>query len=328
MSSEFALIAALEPLLTGDAPGVPLGVGDDAAVVEVAGTPVALSVDAMVDNVHFDLQISTFGDVGWKALAVNVSDLAAIGAWASASVVALQLPDSVDVDDVVSLYRGMQEAADRWQVRVVGGDVVSGPALALTVTVVGPLQGGRPLRRSGARPGDAVVVIGRLGEAAAGLALHRAGAVELLERYPQLLLRHRRPEALPEAGGVLAELAAHACIDVSDGLGQDLGHVARRSEVGVLLHAARLPVTAAVAAAAEWLGQDPLELVCGGGDDLALAATLPPAEVTVLAERLDRLGIPWSRPGEVTDGRGVVLVTEDGSHRDISGLGHEHRQVG
>lgn len=308
--SEFALIAALRPHLAGDAPGIPLGVGDDAAVVEVAGTPVALAVDALVDGIHFDRGISSWGDVGWKALAANVSDLAAIGARATAAVVWLGRPEAVSDAEVVELYTGMGEAARRWGVALVGGDVTGAPALAVSVTVVGELLPGGPLRRDAARPGDAVVVVGSLGEAAAGLALARAGAGDLLDAHPELLAAHRRPAALPEAGAALAAGGAHACIDVSDGLGRDLAHIADDSRVGIRLDG--VPVSAAVAAAADRLGVDPTAFVVGGGDDLALAATLPPA-------RLDDLPVAWTRVGEVVDGSGVTL---DG--RDVSGLGWEH----
>lgn len=324
MSSEFALIAALRPLVTGDEPGVPLGVGDDAAVVEVGGVPVAMAIDAMIEGVHFDLGISSFADVGWKALAANVSDLAAVGAWTAAAVVALERPATLSDADAVDLHRGLRAAAERWGVRLVGGDIVSGPTFAVTVSAMGPLATGAILRRSGAQLRDVVVVAGPLGEAAAGLALRRAGALEVLHHHPGLLAAHRRPVALPEVGAALASAGAHACIDVSDGLGQDLGHVASASGVQVVLEADQLPITPGVAEAAERLGRHPLDLVCGGGDDLALVATLDPADLPEIAERLDALPVAWQRVGEVVAGDGVVLRLPDGTQRDLTGAGYEH----
>lgn len=324
MSSEFALIAALRPYATGDEPGVPLGVGDDAAVVEVEDVPVAFTIDAMIDGVHFDLAISSLADVGWKALAANVSDLAAVGARTAAAVVALERPLTLGEDDALDLQRGLRAAAERWSARLVGGDIVSGPTLAVTVAAMGPLATGAILRRSGARPGDAVVVAGPLGEAAAGLALRRSGALEVLDRHPGLLAAHRRPLALPEVGAALASAGAHSCIDVSDGLGQDLGHVAAASHVQVVLEAEKLPVTSGVAEAAARLGLDPLDLVCGGGDDLALVATLDPADLPMLAERLDALPVAWCQVGQVATGEGVVLALPDGTQRDLARAGYEH----
>lgn len=324
MRSEFALLEALRPRLSGDTPHVPLGVGDDAAVVHVAGADVVVAVDALVEGVHFDLAISSHADVGWKALAANVSDLAAVGARTRAALVVLQRPAGFDDAAAEDLYRGLDQAASRWDVALVGGDLVSGPGLAVSVTVLGELVGARPLRRADAIPGQAVVVIGPLGQAAAGLALARAGRHDLLDRHPHLLARHRRPDALAEAGAVLVQVGAGACIDVSDGLGRDAGHVARASGVGLRLRSERLPVDPGVAAAAEALGSDPFDLVCGGGDDLALLATLDPDRLAALDDRLAGLSVAWRQVGTVDEGDGVRLVLPDGRERDVGALGWEH----
>ncbi|MBW3578907.1 MAG: thiamine-phosphate kinase [Actinobacteria bacterium] len=323
-SPEFELLAALQPRLARAGPGIPLGVGDDAAVVTFGDADIAVAVDALVEGVHFDLTISNHADVGWKAIAVNVSDLAAVGASTAAAVVALIRPADLPDDAVHALYAGLDEAARRWGVALVGGDIAGGPVLAVAVTVLGRLHAERPLLRSGARPGDAVIVIGPLGAAAAGLAAHRAGRRDLLDDHPQLLRAHRRPEAFPEAGAALARHGAHACIDVSDGLGRDLGHVAAASGVRVVVDAERLPVDPGVAAVAEALAIDLFELLCGGGDDLALVAAVPPDRVADLARQLLARGFVWHEVGTVTDGDGVALRLADGSERDISRLGHEH----
>ncbi|MGH3441937.1 MAG: thiamine-phosphate kinase, partial [Nitriliruptorales bacterium] len=139
MTAEFTLLRALWPRLAGDGPDVPLGAGDDAAVVRIDGRDVAIAVDALVDAVHFDLGISSLADIGWKSVAVNVSDMAAVGARATAAVVALQVPDAMGEAEVTALYEGMGEAGERWDLAIVGGDVVAGPALAVSLTTVGPL---------------------------------------------------------------------------------------------------------------------------------------------------------------------------------------------
>lgn len=323
-SGEFALLASLRPYLDGDADDVPLGVDDDAAVVEVAGAPVALAVDTLIEGVHVDLQVSSLGDVGWKAVAVNVSDLAATGATPRAALISLQRRPDLEDDQVRALYAGMREAADRWGVRLVGGDTVTSPTFAVSLTVVGALLGDGPLRRDGAVPGDLVVVVGPLGLAAAGLALHRAGAQDLLAEHPELLAAHRRPDALPAVGGALVACGASAAIDVSDGLGRDLGHVASRSGVRVQLEEARLPRAPGVVAAAARLGVDPVELVVGGGDDYALAACVAPEAHDRLQAALRATGQTAVTVGQVTTGSGVHLVAAGGRSRPVDTLGWEH----
>lgn len=323
-SPEFALLRALGPFLDGDSDQVPLGVDDDAAVVVIGGAPIAVAVDALVEGVHFDPAISSREDVGFKALAVNVSDLAAIGAKPRAAVVVLQRPADLPDDDVVALYRGLREAADRWGLSLVGGDTVASDQLSVSVTVLGGLLGATPLRRDGARPGDAVVLIGTVGAAAAGLALHREGAHDLLDEHPDLLAAHRRPTALPAAGGALATGGASAAIDVSDGLGRDLGHVAERSGVAITVQAERLQVPPAIAAAAERLDADPLDLLLGGGDDYALAACVSPERHGQVVTALRAVGHEARLIGHVEPGRGVWLDQGDGTVRDVTDLGWQH----
>jgi thiamine-monophosphate kinase len=305
---------------------VPLGVGDDAAVVTVGGTPVAVTTDALVDGVHFDRSVSSTEDIGWKAIAVNVSDLAAIAATPVAAVVALHLP-ATSTDDVVDgLYRGLTAAADRWGAPLVGGDIVSSPVLALGVTVVGTVAQDGPLRRDGARPGDQLLLLGRLGLAAAGLALHRAGASEELVRHPELLAAHRRPEALVEVGAALAEGGANACIDVSDGLGRDAAHVARASGVHLVLNESAIPLHDGVVEAQAALGDDLLAF--SGGEDFALLATVGPGRVDDLRRALSRVGESLDVVGHVEEGEGVTFVRADGRRVAIESLGYEHRSGG
>jgi thiamine-monophosphate kinase len=316
---EFALLAAIRDRLDGDGPGLPLGVDDDAAVLDVPGR-VVLAVDALVDDVHVDRSISSLADLGWKAIAVNVSDLAAVGALPLAALVTLLRPSWFDVDHARELYDGMREAAQRWDCRLVGGDTVSCPTLSVSIAVAGRLvDDAVVLRRDGARPGDLVAVVGDLGLAAAGLELHQGGHADLLSAHPELSAAHRRPVALVEAAEPLVASGVTACIDVSDGLGRDLGHVARASGVAVHLDAERLPIPPGVAAAAARLGRDPLELAVGGGDDYALAVTVPPDRLEDLAAALAAVGLSARVLGEVAPGTGVTV---DG--RDVATAGWEH----
>ena len=320
MTSEFDLIARLAPFLANEGEGLPVGHGDDAAVVDIGGRGVAIAVDVLVEDVHFRRSMSSLEDVGWKAVTVNVSDLAAMGAVPSVAVVGLAKPASVDADDVERLYAGMHEAAQHYGLRLVGGDTVSAGALALSVTVLGEVAVDRAVRRSGAHPGDRIVVVGALGAAAAALMLVDRG----LDADESVLHAHRRPEAQVAAGLALAEAGATAMIDVSDGFGADLGHVVTASSqqgaaVGALVEADSLPFGAGLVEAADVLGVDPLDLAVAGGDDYALIATVP---LSALERVLAETGA--TVVGEIVAGAGVTLRYGDGRSVDITGRGWDH----
>ena len=323
--SEFDLIAELAPFLSGSEGGVAVGAGDDAAVLDLGERWACLAVDVVVEDVHFRRDLSSLGDVGWKAVAVNCSDLAAMGAQPTAAVVGLCRPASVSAEDVTAIYAGMHEACERWGLRLVGGDTVAADALALSVTALGEVEPGGAVLRSGARPGDALVVVGSLGAAAAALALVAAGQ----DATEALLAAHRRPSALVAAGRVLAEHGATAMIDVSDGLGADLTHICRASEVAARVRWDDLPVADGVRSAAARLGIDPVELACGGGEDFALLAALPAeAAAAAAAAAAEVEGVPAAVVGVIDPRREglptAALVLADGALRDLTGLGFDH----
>jgi thiamine-monophosphate kinase len=321
---EFALIAQLQPFLAGTGAGLPVGTGDDAAVLEIGGRWVAMAVDVVVEGVHFRRDLSSLADVGWKAVAVNCSDLAAMGAQPTAAVVGLCKPEDMPVEDVEALYAGMDEACRRWGLRLVGGDTVRSDALALSVTVIGEVAPDGAVRRAGARPGDALVLVGAIGAAAAALAQVAAGQVP----EPALLAAHQRPVALVEGGRVLAEGGATAMIDVSDGLGADLGHLCESSGVAAVIRAEALPLADSVRGTALRLGVDALDLACGGGEDFALLAAVPPDVAADLAGAAGAAeGVPAAVIGKVRSpgaGPAVVLRLDDGSTRDLTGMGYDH----
>lgn len=329
-TGEFALISRLAPFLAPDGEGLPVGHGDDAAVLDLDGRLVCVAVDVVVEGVHFRREVSTPSDVGWKAVAVNCSDLAAMGAEPTAAVVGLCRPVAVPAAEIEALYTGMQEACLRWGLRLVGGDTVSADALALSVTVLGDVPGGRPVRRDGARPGDALVVVGSLGAAAGGLALTAAAEGQRDPSADELaLLRaHHRPVALVAAGVALAAGGARAMIDVSDGLGADLGHLCAASGVRARVRSGALPLAPGLRAVASRLGVDLLDLTVGGGEDFALLAAVPAEVAEELAARAGQAdGVPARVVGEIVeagDGPAAVLVLPDGSERDISAMGYDH----
>jgi thiamine-monophosphate kinase len=256
---------------------VEVGVGDDAAVLRpTPGRRLVVTTDVLVEGRHFTAALSDPADWGWKAVAVNVSDLAAMGAVARWLVLALTVPDAAEVATLERVYAGIGEACRAFGVALAGGDTSGGPALSLAVTALG--EADRVVTRSGARPGDRLVVTGPLGAAAAGLALLQRGdrpARELLGRFPGLAAAHRRPTPDLAMGPRLASAGATAMVDVSDGLAGDALHLAEASGVGVELRDAALPLAPGVAEAAALLGRDPVAFALGGGEDFVLAAALP-----------------------------------------------------
>lgn len=313
---EFDLIARLAPFLASGGDDLIVGHGDDAAVIDLDGRGLCLAVDVLVDEVHFRGDLSTMADVGWKAVAVNCSDMAAMGALPSVAVVGLCRPASVTAEAIEELYAGMSEACTEWGLRLVGGDTVAAQALAISVTVLGDVGVDDAVRRSGAQVGDSIVVVGTLGGASAALAMFTRG----LEPSAEALAAHRRPVAQVVAGRALAEAGATAMIDVSDGFGADLLHICEASGVGAVVDAAALPATPGVAAAAEALGVDPLSFVAGGGDDYALLATLPSAVAAEVAATLGGVVV-----GEVVAGPAAATMRlPDGTTQDLAGMGWDH----
>ncbi|MDX6336533.1 MAG: thiamine-monophosphate kinase [Streptosporangiaceae bacterium] len=304
---EFGLIAALAARLPA-APATLLGIGDDAAVLAAPDGRVVASTDLLVEDRHFRRDWSSARDIGGKAAAQNLADIAAMGAVPTALLVGLAAPGDLPVAWAEDMAAGLAEECSRVGATVAGGDLSGAPLIMLAVTALGDLAGRAPVTRAGARPGDLVAVAGVLGYSAAGLALLRGGLTE----PAGLVAAHRWPHPDYAAGPDAARRGATSMIDVSDGLVQDLGHLAEQSGVRIDVASARLPVSNALRAAADALGdQDPLDWVLHGGEDHGLLATFPPG--AALTGR-------WSVVGQVREGEGV-WVDSRRSER-LSGWNH------
>ncbi|MEU3271641.1 thiamine-phosphate kinase [Saccharomonospora sp. NPDC006951] len=261
-----------------------LGPGDDAAVVAAPDGRVVVSTDVLVQGVHFRLDWSSAEQVGRKAVAVNLADIAAMGAVPTSVVVGLACPSDTKAALVNELVDGIAAEAERARVGLVGGDMVTSEQFVISITALGDLGGRAPVTRSGARPGDVVAVCGRLGWAAAGLAVLGRGF-----RSPVGVVNAQRFPEPPYAAGPAAAIAgATAMIDVSDGLLADLGHLAESSRVGIDVHTDRLPVPRKLTDVGSALGADPMRWILTGGEDHALAATFP--SFTDLPEGWQRIG--------------------------------------
>lgn len=278
---EDGLLARIVPLLPRGADTL-LGPGDDSAVVAAPDGRVAVSTDVLVEGRHFRRDWSAGHDVGARAAVQNLADIAAMGARPTALVVALVLPDDVPVTWVEDLARGLADACGPG-IGVVGGDLSGGPALCVSVTVLGDLGGRAPVRRSGARPGDVVAHAGVRGRSAAGYALLAAGVDPAdVPGGGTLAAAYRRPSSPLAAGPLAADAGATAMLDVSDGLLRDAGRIAAASGVTVDLGepaAVFADELALLAPAAERLGADLRAWLLAGGEDHGLLATFPPGRV-------------------------------------------------
>jgi thiamine-monophosphate kinase len=295
-AGEFGLIRRITAR-RGEAKAALLGPGDDAAVVAAPDRRVVATTDVLVEGRHFRRDWSAAADVGHRAAAANLADVAAMGAVPTALLVGLCTPPDLEVAWAEELADGLAEEAARAGAGIVGGDMSGSPVLVISVTALGDLGGRDPVRRDGARPGDVVALAGRVGYAAAGYTVLSRGF-----RSPRLLVEaHRRPEVPYVAGPQAARLGATSMIDVSDGLLADLGHLAEASRVSIDVHRGAFPVPDQMRDAAGALGVDPYAWILTGGDDHALAATFPAG--TPLPEE-------WSAIGRVREGSGVTV---DGS---------------
>ena len=293
---EFGLIEQVVARL-GTSPAVLVGPGDDAAVVAAADGRVVATTDVLVEGVHFRRDWSSAHDVGCKAAAASLADVAAMGGSATALLVGLAAPGDLPVSWATALAEGLRDEAARVGAVVVGGDTVSCDVVVVSVTALGDLAGRPPVTRSGARPGQDLVLAGELGRSAAGLERLRAG-----EREGALVDAHRRPSPPYLLGPVLARLGATAMCDVSDGLLQDLGHLARASGVRMVVEPERLVRSAGVSL------QDALT----GGEDHALVATVLAG--TALPDGVVRIG-------RVQAGGGVG-VSGEAADREVPGWQH------
>ena len=317
--TEFELIRAWfasSPVARAD---VRVGVGDDAALVQpAAGTELAVTTDALVAGVHFHEDIDPAA-LGHKALAVNLSDLAAMGAEPAWFLLALTLPAQSVPAWLERFAQGMYNLAQAHGVQLIGGDVARGP-LAITITALGSLPAGQGLLRSGARAGDRIYVTGTLGDAALALAERRGEQAFAPQERDELKARLERPTPRIAEGRALRGLASSA-IDVSDGLLADLGHVLEASAVGARIELAALPLSAAYR---RQLGQLGWDYALAGGDDYELCFTAPPAAAGRIEALARGAPVPMTAIGEIVAGSGIDIRDPDGRRYQAQRTGYDH----
>ncbi|WP_343060607.1 thiamine-phosphate kinase [Paenibacillus phyllosphaerae] len=309
--------------------GVVLGIGDDAAVVEAppdAGGALQwlLAVDTMVETVHFNDATMSEADVGWKALAANISDIAAMGGVPRHALVSVSAPRAWEPARIGRLYDGLYACAEHYGVAIVGGDTTSSPAqMVVAVTVVGTVEAGAAVSRAGARPGDAVFLTGPVGMSGAGLhwllaASSASGEQPVPHREAQaagtaaLVAAHRRPAPSVRAARLLAaRYRVTSLNDVSDGLASEAWEIAEASGGTLALQRGMLPVSGSMAAYGRRCGIDPLEWMLYGGEDYVLLGTMDPADAASAKEAMTAEGLPFYVIGTVEAGGPGVLLQRD-----------------
>lgn len=334
-SDEFALIrrwtSGRQSAEMLSAAGVKRGIGDDAAVVSpAAGADWLLAVDTMVEDIHFLPETMEDADVGYKALAANVSDIAAMGGVPRHALVSVSVPPAWGPERMLALYDGLYACAEAYGIAVIGGDTTSSPRhLVVSVTLTGTVEAGRAVGRDGAGPDEAVFVTGPLGLSAGGLhgMLPKPDGGRNLLPPPQRLVRaHRRPRPSVRAARLLAERGwASSLNDVSDGLASEAWEIAEASGVALVLREEALPLSGELAAYAAACGKDPLDWMLYGGEDYVLLGTMRRESEASVREAFRAEGMPFFVIGATEEGPpGVALLSPDGRRRPLAKRGYNH----
>jgi thiamine-monophosphate kinase len=326
---EFGLIDRVAAGLPAPGEGVVVGIGDDAAVFRISeGTHLLTTCDIQVEGVHFLKDKIAPRQLGRKAVAINLSDIASMGGIPRYLTVSLALPKETTVEYVDGLYEGIRQECQASGVYVVGGNMAHSPAIVVDTFVVGEVEPERVLLRSGARVGDRVLVTGTPGDSGGGLALLLSPEATCEEAHRQRVLEaHLTPKARLKEGRVIALSGlATAMIDVSDGVVSDIGHICEMSHVGARLWAASLPISEATHAVARATGREALELALRGGEDYELLFTAPAERADELAHLVQReTGTPVTVIGEVApESEGITLLHADGTRTAVRGGGWNH----
>ncbi|MCH7909166.1 MAG: thiamine-phosphate kinase [Candidatus Hydrogenedentes bacterium] len=314
---EFGFIDRLAKALPAD-PNVELGIGDDCAVIDLGGTPWLVTTDMALEDVHFRWGAADSASIGWKVAASNLSDIAAMGGVPRFALVSVAAPPETDVAELEAVYQGISELLQQHGACIVGGDTARAvEGCVIDLTLIGALHEGRYLSRSGARPGDCLMMTGFPGRAAGGLHAQENGI-----DAPTLLAAHHRPVPRVNEGQWLCNQAAvHAMIDISDGVAQDAGHVADASGLGVDIHTKSLPVDSDLARYATAQGLDVQVLMLGGGEEYELALAVEPGAAEELAATFQKtFALPLTAIGAFSDAFQGVRV--DGTPSDASGFDH------
>ena len=303
-----------------------MGAGDDCAVIRKCGSRVQLlSMDTLVEQVHFDRRFHPPELLGRKVISVNVSDIAAMGGIPSQVLLSAGLPPGFDADWVLAFNQGLLKACQHYNCSLIGGDTVASPGgFSFTITILGEMEESAVLYRSGAHEGDTVFASGLLGRSAGGLALLEAGFSAHEPQFEELIAQHLNPTARVQLGAALAKSGlVHAMIDSSDGLATDLAHICSASQLGAQIFADQMRISDSLREAAKLCEADPLDWALRGGEDFELIFTAPPQAAAVLHELGNDCSVQIHAIGVMDKGEGLRLFEQDGTACRETALTHQ-----
>ncbi|MCD6472889.1 thiamine-phosphate kinase [Candidatus Aerophobetes bacterium] len=322
---EFELIKQIRLNLKNFQKNVVVGIGDDAALTRMPSKEFLLSTtDTLVENVHFKWDYASPFQVGWKALAVNISDIAAMGGKPTYCLISLAISKDTKKSLVNELYKGLKKIASLYKINIIGGDLVYSPVFMITICLLGEVDKDNFILRSGAKKGDLIYVTGDLGVSKAGLTyLERFNIKEKVEKKPLFIKKHLMPyPKLKEGQQIAQNKLSNAMIDISDGLISDLSHIAEESGVGVVIREEKVPLDSSVKKFAKELKTSPLDWALYGGEDYELLFTVSQSKKRLVEETLSFSPILI---GEIVDEReGINLIDISGKKVKLKGKGYNH----
>lgn len=329
---EFGLIGRIKAIVDAPSAELLVGIGDDTAAYRTPiGDVTLLTTDTLIEGVHFDLKYFTFYQLGWKAMAANLSDIAAMGGVPKYALVSFSLPANVQVDSVEEFYRAAKELGDKFKTAIIGGDMTQAPEkVSVSLTVIGEVEEEKLTLRSGAQIGDAVFVIGSLGAAQAGLKVLKSHDEKLKGKYGELVEKHLKPQPrVDEARFLVENFPIHSMIDISDGLASEINHICNQSGVGARINAEQIPLDSATEEVAHTFKEKPLEYALTGGEDFELLFTAALEVADELQHKFhNKFGYYCSRIGMIREQKdGIVLEKPDGEKVSIRGKGYDHFAV-
>lgn len=313
---EFGLIDQIKTSISNKNAHTKVGINDDAAVLKFGNEILLLTVDTLIENVHFRLDTTDFFSLGIKSLAVNISDIAAMGGKSTSAVISIGIPGDMESDSILELYKGLNKIATQFDVDIVGGDTVHSPEhLMITVTLLGtPFK--EPLMRSDAQIGDAVLVTHTLGDSAAGLySLQNNIQSEVCQKHLVPIPRQHEIEF------ILKNFDVNACIDISDGLASEINHIAKNSDLGAIIKYNHIPIADTTRDIAEKQNKDPVDFALYGGEDFELLFTMP----CCAAEKLiESASFPVKIIGEILPKTNGVILQKNGEIYPLKSKGYDH----
>jgi len=320
---EFGLIDLIRRKVYTRNKRVVLNIGDDAAVLKSSpGKLLIFTTDTMMEGVHFDLRYFSFKDVGWKSMAANLSDIAAMGGTPLAGLVSLGLPERIKVEQILELYSGIKILSMKFSCPIVGGDIFSSPhGMVVTISLLGEVERNLFKTRGGARVGDLIYVTGNLGEAEAGLRVLRKSK----KRKNSITKKHLTPyPRIAESRLLIKNLKVTSMIDLSDGLSSDLHHICEESKKGALIYAEKIPVSQRITKVCKFLNLSPLNLALSSGEEYELLFTLSPGQEKKI-EKMTKGKFRVSLIGKIRKKEeGVKILDLDGRIKNLKKTGYTH----